>query len=57
MVEPPGQVAIATGGGRGIGRAAAPEMAKAGAMLTSADINGRTIGTVKREIEEPERKP
>jgi len=52
MAELRGRVAIVTGAGQGIGRGTALELAKAGANLALADINGQTIEKVKREVEE-----
>jgi 3-oxoacyl-[acyl-carrier protein] reductase len=46
-----GKVAIVTGAGQGIGRTTALELAKAGAKLVLADMNGDTLQKVKSEIE------
>jgi 3-oxoacyl-[acyl-carrier protein] reductase len=51
MGELDGKVAIVTGSGRGIGRATAIELAKAGAKLVLAGIRENSIEKVKREIE------
>jgi 3-oxoacyl-[acyl-carrier protein] reductase len=52
MKELNGKVAIVTGAGQGIGRGTTLELAKAGAMLILADLNGQTLEKVKREVEE-----
>lgn len=51
MTELHGKVAIVTGAGQGIGKGTALELAKAGARLVLADINGRTVEQVRREVE------
>ncbi|HVP77960.1 MAG TPA: glucose 1-dehydrogenase [Thermodesulfobacteriota bacterium] len=45
------KVAIVTGAGRGIGRATALELARAGAKLVLAGIRENSIGGVKEEVE------
>ncbi len=44
------RVAIVTGAGQGIGRGTVLELARAGARLVLADINGQTIERVKDEV-------
>ena len=46
-----GQVAIVTGGGKGMGRAIALRLAREGATVTVADINRETAANVANEIE------
>jgi 2-hydroxycyclohexanecarboxyl-CoA dehydrogenase len=47
-----GKTALVTGAGRGIGRAIAVALAREGARVAVADIDGETAQAVKREIEQ-----
>lgn len=47
-----GQVAIVTGGGRGIGRAIALRLAQEGCLVTVADLDGGTAAQVADEVRE-----
>lgn len=47
-----GQVAIVTGGGRGIGRAIALRLAQEGCQVTVADLDGGTAAQVADEVRE-----
>lgn len=55
-MELDGKVALVTGGGRGIGRTIALELAKAGADLVIADLDEETSAQVKKEVEQLGRK-